>query len=203
MSASVDDEVRAALAKGDVSGATSIAIRSYGPEVFGFVCVMLEDYDEASEVFSSVSERLWTTLPTFEWRCSLRTWCYRIARSAAIDHLRQRQRAQKRRVALSDAPEVMELAERVRTQTLTFLRTEKRTEIERLRDELSEHDRLLLVLRVDRNLEWHEVAVVLGEESIDPNDPEAVKREAARLRKQFQLLKERVREMAKARGIVE
>jgi RNA polymerase sigma-70 factor, ECF subfamily len=201
MSGGVDEEVRAALSKGDVSGATSVAIRSYGPELFGFVCAMLKDYDEASEVFSSVSERLWGTLPKFEWKCSLRTWCYRVARSAAIDHLRQRQRAQRRRVGLSEAPEVMELAERVRTQTLTFLRTEKRTEIQRLRDDLSEEDRSLLVLRVDRNLEWQEVAIVLGGDGLDADDSQAVKREAARLRKQFQLLKERVREMAKARGI--
>jgi RNA polymerase sigma-70 factor (ECF subfamily) len=70
-----------------------------------------------------------------------------------------------------------------------------------MRDELPEHDRALLVLRVDRSLEWQEIAIIIGGESLDANDDEAVKREAARLRKQFQVLKERVREMPKARGV--
>jgi len=100
-----------------------------------------------------------------------------------------------------------EVAAAVRTETLGFLRTEKRTRLQALRDTLPEEDRMLLVLRVDRNLEWNELARVLAGEGQEgdggtPLADAEVTREAARLRKRFQLLKEKLREMAKGEGLI-
>jgi RNA polymerase sigma-70 factor, ECF subfamily len=123
--------------------------------------------------------------------------------NAAVDL--QREGYKKRRVGLSSAPEVMELAARVRTTTMPVLRTENRTALERLRDELPEEDRALLVLRVDRKLEWREVALVLATSSDRADrvaDEYTLKREIARLRKRFQLVVERLRAMAKERKLV-
>jgi RNA polymerase sigma-70 factor (ECF subfamily) len=59
------------------------------------------------------------------------------------------------------------------------------------------------VLRVDRGLEWIEVArVMLGEGAPDASDTELT-RETVRLRKRFQLLKAELRKRAKAAGLTE
>jgi RNA polymerase sigma-70 factor (ECF subfamily) len=52
------------------------------------------------------------------------------------------------------------------------------------------------VLRVDRDLEWRDIARVLGVEE------SAIDRETARLRKRFQVVKERLRILGKARGVI-
>ena len=58
-----------------------------------------------------------------------------------------------------------------------------------------EEDRTLLVLRVDRALEWEEVArVTLG---VAEPDATLLKRETERLRKRFQLLKDELKGRAK------
>ncbi len=92
----------------------------------------------------------------------------------------------------------------MRTQTKAFLRTENKTRLQELRDSLPEEDRMLLVLRVDRGLAWNDLARILseGDDGAETaglpglSDP-SIAREAARLRKRFQLVKDRLREMAK------
>jgi RNA polymerase sigma-70 factor (ECF subfamily) len=92
----------------------------------------------------------------------------------------------------------------VRTETLAFLRTETRTRLHSLRDSLPEEQRMLLVLRVDRQLAWNELARVLAETEGDaPLDDAALAKEAARLRKQFQLVKDRLRALAKKEGLID
>jgi RNA polymerase sigma-70 factor (ECF subfamily) len=190
-----EQTMRAACAAGDIDRATTDALRRYGPELLGFLVGIHGDYDAAGDAFAMFSEKLWQSMPRFEWKCSLRTWCYRLVRNAAIDLHRGERRG---RVGLSSAPEVLELAARVRTETLSVLRSETRTALERLRDELPEDDRALLVLRVDRDLDWRDIALVLDASE----DEESLKREAARLRKRFQLVKERLRTRAREQGLV-
>jgi RNA polymerase sigma-70 factor (ECF subfamily) len=190
--------IREAWAAGDFTLATTHALRLYGPEVLGYLVTFQKDHDSAGDAFSLFSQRLWETLPAFEWRCSLRTWCYRLARNAAIDM--QRSDTRRREVGLSSAPEVLALAARTRTETLSALRTAKRTALEELRDGLSEEDRTMLVLRVDRQLDWREIAVVMDATKSGLAEDD-VTREAARLRKRFQLVKDRLRSLARERGI--
>ena len=94
--------------------------------------------------------------------------------------------------------EAVEAVLPARTETQSFLRTEKRRRLDALRNNLSMEDRALLVLRVDRKLEWNELARILLESDEGASPETAVlAREAARLRKRFQLVKERLRERAK------
>ncbi len=151
----------------------------------------------ADEAFSAFTEGLWHSLPAFAWRSSLRTWAYSIARNSARV---QRRNAARRNARLAGESALDEIAAAVRTQTLEFLRTEERTRLEALRDALSPEDRALLIMRVDRKLSWNELAVVLSEDDAPLTDEDA-KREAARLRKRFQLLKDRLRELAKEAGL--
>jgi RNA polymerase sigma-70 factor, ECF subfamily len=74
--------------------------------------------------------------------------------------------------------------------------TAKQRQLTALRDELPIEDRTLLILRVDRKLSFDEIALAFADspESVTEVDR---RREAARLRKRFQLVKQRL--MARVR----
>ena len=85
--------------------------------------------------------------------------------------------------------------------TAAFQRTEVKDEIAKLREALSDDDRELLLLRVDRGLSFTEIASVLN--GLDPGQHEELKREAARCRKQFERIKLRLRELAIEAGLLQ
>jgi RNA polymerase sigma-70 factor (ECF subfamily) len=199
--ASVEREVRALCERGDQDAAATLAVRAYGPELFGFLLAMHASRGDASDCFSQVCESLWRQLPAFDWDHTLRTWAYAIARGVSRTHKRNAGR-RLRREAPGEQSAIEAVAQAVRTETLPFLKTEKRNRLQALRDELPEEDRMLLILRIDRRLEWVEIARVLGGGDDGPADEAALKREAARLRKRFQIVKDRLREMAKREGLV-
>ena len=152
-----EESIREAHARGDHRAAATQALRSYGPEILGLLVALHRDRDEASDAFSIFAEKLWSTLPRFEWRCSMRTWAYMLARRVSRDLRRGESRKYRKQVALSDAA-VSRVAADVRTKTLTILRTETKSAVRALRESLPEEDQLLLVLRVDRDLEWNDLA---------------------------------------------
>lgn len=195
--ADLEAEIRALHAAGDLRGAARRAVEGYGPEVLRFLVSTLRDEDQASDVFADACEDLWRGLPGFAWRASLRTWFYTLARHAAARFRRSPHRRPGRHVALS---EISEIAAEVRTRTITLLRTEARDKLDELRGSLDEEDHQILVLRVARGMEWQEVARVLG--PADADDQTLV-REAARLRKRFQLVKARLRERARSAGLLD
>ncbi len=190
--------IRAAHSKADWDLATTLALRVYGGEILGYLLATHRDDAFASDAFSVFSERLWKAMPTFGWACSLRTYAYVLARHAAHDV--RHGKKELARVPLSSL--VSELAERIRTETRSFLKDEKRDAIAALRDELPEDDRSLLILRVDRDLAWNELARVFADERGETLAEADVAREAARLRKRFQLVKEKLLEMGRARGLL-
>jgi RNA polymerase sigma-70 factor, ECF subfamily len=193
--------VRAAWEAGEFDRATESALRSYGGEIFGFLIGMHRDQDDADDAFSKFAERLWSHLPRFAWKSSLRTWLYLLARSASSDVRRDNQRARGHRVELSSNERLSQLAQKVRTETLSILRTEKRTAFEELKLTLSEAERELLILRASRNMPWRDIALVLSAPPHRPEDP-GLEQESARLRKRYQLLKAKLRDLGKHRGLL-
>jgi RNA polymerase sigma-70 factor (ECF subfamily) len=182
----LDDRVRALLAAGDHAGATTVALRELGPELLGFLSGVLGN-DDADEVFSTLSERLWRSLKGFEGRCSIRTWTYVLARHEIGRFRRGARRHADGRVPISELEDILAV---VRT-TRSTMATDKQHKLAKLRDELPEDDRMLLILRVDRNLAWDDIALAFAEapEAFREQDR---KRESARLRKRFQLVKQRL-----------
>lgn len=195
LDADIRQQVEAGLAEAAVTG----AIEGYGAEILGFQVNLMRDVPLAEEAFSLFCEDLWRGLPGFRWQSALRTWLYSLARNAAYRCLGSPHRRAERNLALSASPAVAGAALEVRTRTRPYLRTELKDEVSRLREALPEADQLLLVLRVDRQLSWAEIAEVTLEDA----DAAALKREAARLRKRFQLVKERLREAAIQGGLLE
>jgi RNA polymerase sigma-70 factor (ECF subfamily) len=198
MSAGAREEVEGAVRRlcdgGDYGGATSAGLRGYGAEVFGFLRANLRNETDADDVFAVFAEDLWKSMPSFAWGCSLRTWAYMLAKRAASRVVKQ-----KRRAPVPASSELVgKLVQEIRTETLSYLRTEKKSRLHALRDTLPDDEKALLLLRVDRKLSWDELARVLSDEDLDD---EAIKREAARLRKRFQLVKDKLRALATREGL--
>ena len=185
-------------AREDWNAATTAAIEGYGPELLGYLTALGRSEATADEVFSDFCLDLWKGLRGFRWDSSLRTWVYRVAHRAHLRYHRSGARRAGRVVPLSNAPDLLKLVARIRTETAAHLRTSVKSEIAKLREELSDADRALLVLRVDRRLAWPEIAAVMADEHPD-TDPQKL---AATLRKRFERAKERLRKLAEARGLL-
>jgi RNA polymerase sigma-70 factor (ECF subfamily) len=172
------------------------AMEAYAPDLLGLLVSMHGESDGA-ELSAQLWEDVWRGLPKFERRAAFRTWLYTLARHVA--HRWQRGELRRRRQQIEADPEggaLAALEAKVRDRTLPFLRTEEKDAWRRLRDELPPDDQWLLVLRVDRGLDWNELARVHGEE-------DDLTRATARLRKRFQLVKDRLREMGRERGLLD
>jgi RNA polymerase sigma factor (sigma-70 family) len=194
----VEDRVRSILASGDTGRALNETLRLLGPEILVYVSGVLRDDADADDVFAAVSERLWRSFETFDWRCSLRTWAHVIASREIIRFRRSGRRHLQGRVPIS---QIAELIAAVRTETRSEQRSERERAVARLRDDLPEEDRMLLVLRVDRSLPYDEIALAFAE---DPErcTGEARKTEAARLRQRFVSVKKRIAKLARERGLL-
>jgi RNA polymerase sigma-70 factor, ECF subfamily len=201
VAAELDARLRAAVASGDVDGATRLAIETYGPELVRFLVSVLRDQTDAAEVFAVVAEAIWRKIGAFTWERTFRVWAFAIARRASLHHRRDAARRRARVEPLSSAP-IAAMVEQVRSATLSFLRTERKSRLDAIREELPPEDRALLFLRLDRRLSWNELALALCAESDAPLAEERLKRESARLRKRFQLLKDRLRERAVREGLL-
>jgi RNA polymerase sigma-70 factor (ECF subfamily) len=191
--ADLERRIRIAHQSGDLRDAATLAIREYGPEVLGFLVAVLRDHEEAAEVFAQFCEDLWRGLPRFRWESTLRTWAYTLARHGAQAFRRDPHR--RRRAALSEHPEIAEIEARVRTQTVTYLRSEVKDRVTRLRESLEPDDQMLLILRVDRQMSWIDIAHVMQADGADE-----ASRHAATLRKRFERVKDRLRTMASMSG---
>jgi RNA polymerase sigma-70 factor (ECF subfamily) len=189
---SLDREVAELRRRGDLEAAATLAIRSLGPEILGYLTALMHNANDASEVFSQFAEDLWRGLDAFRAEASLRTWSYRLARHAALRHRRDPYRRRGERLETTKASAV---AGSVLASTV--IRYERRAQqLARLRSRLEEDEQTLLILRVDRGLSWSEVAEVLGSEDGDRPD------EAA-LRKRFERLKDKLAKAAREEGLIE
>src|SRR3954469_16299817 len=158
--AAVDDaRIRELIVKGDFRAAASDAIRGLGRPILRYLRSLLRDETEAAEAFSQFAESLWTGLPGFRGEASLRTWAYRIAWNAARDLRDQAWRRRGRRLTTGEASA---LAEEVRTSSTERIERERRA-LDELRSTLSLEQQSLLVLRIDQELSWAEIAEILSE----------------------------------------
>jgi len=183
----VEQEIKTTAEAGRLNDACTLGLRAYGPEVMSYLHAFLDDGDAASEVFSELLLKVWAGLPQFRWQCSFRTWLYAIARRALIDHTRVRSKRRRDR-NLSSVQD--QLVVQARTASLPYLKTDARRRFRELREQLDSEDQTILILRVDRNLSWQEIARVLADDDL-PDDE--LQRAAAALRKRFQRVKEDLR----------
>jgi RNA polymerase sigma-70 factor (ECF subfamily) len=194
-----EQALRVAWDASDFQIVAKLALERYGPEILGVLVAHMRSTSDAGEVFSLFAEDLWRGLPGFQWRCSLRAWAHRIARNAAVRWATAGDRRPERNLPI-ESTSVLELAEQVRSSTLVYMRSDVKSEVRRLREELPEIDQMLLILRIDKAMEWPEIAAALADDDLAGDD---LKREAARLRKRFQLATDKLRAMARDRGLLD
>jgi RNA polymerase sigma-70 factor (ECF subfamily) len=186
----LDRLVREKLAAAGPDAAATALIEGLGPAILRYLRSMLRVEEDAADAFSQWSENVWTGLPGFRGQASLKTWGYRLAWNTAQN---LRNDAWHRRGQRLSSGQASKLADSIRTKSVVVVERQRQA-LEELRQALSEEDRSLLVLRIDQQLSWNEVAEVLAAEgaAVDP----------ATLMKRFERVKAKLGELARARGLL-
>lgn len=180
------------MSAGDARAAASEAIRGLGPQVLRYLRSLLQNEGDAADAFSLFGERLWKGIPGFHWDAPLHTWAYRLAWSAAVDVVNQAWRRKGRRLGTSEASR---LAAEVRTHSAVRIERQRRI-VHRMCDALSAEDRSLLVLRIENELSWEEIAAILSTDGRRPLRPNTIV-------KRFERIRERLATIAKDQGLAE
>ncbi|MEM1053967.1 MAG: sigma-70 family RNA polymerase sigma factor [Bacteroidota bacterium] len=130
-------------------------VQHHADLVYRVVLSLLRDPDEAADAAQEALVKVWkgcTGIPA----ASLRAWCARVARNAALDHLRRRK--------VRPQPAKEELPEPTSASPLPDARAEAAEldrEIDRALDTLGEPYRSIVVLREIEGLAYQEVADTL------------------------------------------
>lgn len=180
------------LDRGDARGAATEIFRAWGPQLLGYLNATLRDEDAAQDAFAALSEDLWNGLPSFRRECPIRVWIWRLAWHAAARTARDPYRARGRRFATGEMSNLAAAYASVPTAVWTDERSAK---LDALRAALDPEERTLLILRVDKQLPWGEVAQVLS----TPESPV----DAPALRKRFERIKAKLAQHAREQGLVE
>ncbi len=190
MAEELDRLVRERLATDGPDGAATALIEALGPAILRYLRSMLRVEEDAADAFSQWSENVWTGLPSFRGESSLKTWGYRLAWNAAQNLRNEAWRKRGQRLATGQASA---LAMSIQTKSVVVVERQRQA-LEELRAALSDEDRSLLVLRLDQQLSWNEVAEVLA--------AEGKRIEPATLMKRFERVKARLGELARERGLL-
>lgn len=194
----IEQPIRDACSRGEVDSAATLALEVYGRELLGYLMARVGE-QRGNEVFSDLLEDFWRGLPGFGWRCTLRSWLYTLARHAIA---RQARGAGRRHEApLETNAALSAVVERIRTETAVHLRTPVKSRFRKLRARLSDDQQTLLILRIDRNLSWRELAMVMSGQEEPPSEEELDKI-ATRLRQRFQTAKDALRKLAEEEGLL-
>ena len=176
--------VRASLERGERDQAATQVIERLEPDIRGYIACRLVG-DDADDALSQFRENVWHDLARFRWECSLRAWGYRLAHHAITRVLRQPHRRHEEQLP-SSAASVLAASIGAKGP----MSSERHQGLALLRAELTDDEQELLTLRIDRELEWEEIAAILDASS-------------AALRKRFERLIPRLEQMARERGLLD
>lgn len=185
-----ESRVLAAIDAGDFAMAATLIVREYGPGLLGFIASIVRDDQVTRDVFSEFGEELWKALPRYAKQSSVKTWAYAVAYRCV---LRQRRQLARRRTRPLRDSEYSQLAASIRTASRTFSRSAAERKLDVLRARLRPDEQTLLILRLDRQMSWDEIAAVLRIRSTAA---------PAVARKRFQRLKQRLRADAEREGLL-
>lgn len=195
-----DDQVRTALAAGDVHGAWDALVRGYQHVVVGYCGTLLSDRRAGEEVAHDVFVAAYTALSRFKQASSVRTWLFAIARKTCMKHGRptarltrlvSRYRHQLVAALHPDppaSPEAVRLATEAETEQ-ELAERQRRTQWCDALGRLPKKDRALLMMYHVEELSYHAIAQRFWEVS------------DATVRRRVQAATERVKQfMAEGRG---
>lgn len=182
---SIDRSIRELVDVANIDAAATLAIKEYGPELLTYLTAIARDAAIAEEAFAEMSERLWRGLAGFRWEAALRTWAYQLARNSLYTIRRSPHASPQRNLPLSL---ITSMAAVPRTSTAPFLRNEVKEEVRAVIEALDPEDYELMLLRLDRQMSWKEIARAISDDDVVQLD-----QIAARCRKRFERIKEQLR----------
>ncbi len=130
-------------------------VEKYSRPITMIILRVVKDLEEAKDISQTVFLKAYEGLPTFMMNSSFKTWLYRIAINAASDHLRKK----KPNVFLDTMDNIAAAASSPGEQM------DRSRYLQRLRraiEELPEKQRLTLQLRIYDELNYNEIAKILG-----------------------------------------
>jgi len=193
----IEHQLRALCEAREYRCATTAAIEVYGRELMRFLISQL-GVQRGEEAFSELLEDCWRGLPAFEWRSSLRTWLYVLARHIIA---RMRRVPVAKTLAITGTGPLAEVPAATRSQTPAHLKTNIKERFRALREQLPDGDQVLLVLRIDSNLPWRELARIMSDSETELSDAE-LEAFSVRLRQRYQAAKARLRKLAEDDGLL-
>jgi RNA polymerase sigma-70 factor (ECF subfamily) len=192
----VETRIREAWACGDFKRALDIFVRAHEPGIRGYLAAWLHSRSRADDAYGMFAVDLVKCLPGFRWECSARSYGYVLAHRAACRYLK----AERRYTELPDQL-MAGLAAPVQTRTASYLKTDFKERVRALRELLSADDQALLMLHVNRELGFREIAAALLEDGFDAS-AEELHRKGACLRQQFRQMKKRLEKLAREDGLI-
>lgn len=201
MEPAAEEPIRSAWEQGDLRKTMTLIVEAYGLETLAYLRAVTQP-SVADDVYGQAVLDLWEGLKDFRWQCSARTYLFSVARNALARHHKLAGRARRREDAFARVQWLLEMvASDTRTKTPPHLRSEIKQRVRQLRESLPEDEQTLLILRIDRRLSYRELVRVMGEADAELDD-EALARAAARVRKRFQVAKNKLRELMRDDGLL-
>lgn len=136
-------------------------VDAYQARLYGFVLRMVRDERDAEDLTQEVFVRAYQGMASFDGRCSLRTWLFRIAHNLCVDRHRRFANRSFDRVATPEEEAAFELPDRRWDPERAVLDNELRTQIDRAVTDLSEKLRAVLLLHDLEGLGYQEIATAL------------------------------------------
>jgi RNA polymerase sigma-70 factor, ECF subfamily len=130
-------------------------VEKYSKPITMMILRMVKDLEEARDISQTVFLKAYEGLPTFMMNSSFKTWLYRIAMNAANDYIRKRK------------PNIMpdsmdDFAGPAASPGEQLDRLRYLEQLKRAIEELPEKQRLTLQMRIYDELNYKEIAKVLG-----------------------------------------
>jgi RNA polymerase sigma-70 factor (ECF subfamily) len=200
MTTRLDEAVRDALAHKDENRAVELVWRELGRRVARFLSAMFVDVPaDAEDAFADWAVNLVTALPRFEWRSSLTTYAFCLARRSAARVIADRRHHAAEPLRTTH---LSGIAQEMWLDTLRALPDALRDDLRALRETLDEEERAILLLFVHEELPWKEVVQILCAEEVLA-DGAALNQENARLRARWSRAKAKLEAAALDAGLVD
>ncbi len=183
--AAVDAEIKALLANEDYDAAAEAVVRHFGGSILGMYNGVFHNEALAQDTFQFFSIQLWQALPSFKSESAVFTWVYTIARRCIG---KVRRKVNLKEVALETQDRNNLVAKWTRTATAEWRNTATKDRFKEVCQDLDEHERTLVMLRIGEELSWKEIARIVSDDETLA-DPSKLRAASATLRKRFERVK--------------
>ncbi len=155
-----DTELMIAASRGDKAAFGRLYQRTY-PQVFTYICRMLQNSRAAEDLLQEVYMKLWRNAESFKPRAKVITWLYRLATSIVVEHVRAQRPDRGTTVDADDlAASMLDHHEPAPDERMN--EDDFRTRLEAALHQLKPNQRAVVLLFQTQQLSYEEIAEILG-----------------------------------------